>query len=139
MTTDTKAGPGKTRGCLTLAGMIALFLCGLCGCVGLNRVPNLLVGVDSLSDRDMREGRPCTATVLSVKDTGNRLNHKQVFEFQLRVKPDEGPTDGSYEVTIRDAPNAIDAGRVKTDGTEFRCVIDRNDESRVKVFWGDET
>ncbi len=134
VTENTKTGFGNVPGCIIVAGLVALF----CGCFGLSLVPGLLFGEKSLSEKDIREGRPCTATVLSVKETSDRRNRERVFAFRLRVKPDEGTTDDGYEVTVRDAPNAIEAGRVKTDGTKFRCVIHRDDESRVKVFWADE-
>ncbi|MEU8264367.1 hypothetical protein AB0C02_27565 [Micromonospora sp. NPDC048999] len=131
MAEDTK---DESLGCggflLLIAGASLL---SVCCWFGLGWVTNLLFGVDSASEKD---GRPCTATVLSVKETKVVLNHEQQFEFRLRVKPDEGPADG-YEVTIRDTLNVIEGGHV-AHGTEFRCVIDHDDDSRVKVFWADE-
>lgn len=59
-------------------------------------------------------GRPCTATALSVADTSNQVNEDTVYEVELTVRPVDG------------------AGR-----TEFRCVIGRDDASRVEAFWTD--
>jgi hypothetical protein len=90
------------------------------------------IGVDHLSDEEIRDGRPCTAAVLSVQDTGSVINDKTVYEFELQVQPSGG---AGYEATIRDSLNSVEAGRVGAGTTEFRCVIDRDDASRVEVFW----
>jgi hypothetical protein len=81
-------------------------------------------------------GRPCTATVLSVADIGVVINRVEVFEFKLHIRLDDG--SAVYETTLRDAPNAIEAGGVGIGDTEFRCVADADDRSRVKVFWLDQ-
>ena len=90
------------------------------------------IGVDHLSDEQIRDGRPCTATVMSVQDTGSVINDNTVYEFTLLVQPSGG---SGYEATIRDSLNSVEAGRVGAGTTEFRCVIDRDDASRVEVFW----
>jgi hypothetical protein len=90
------------------------------------------IGVDHLSDEQVRDGRACTAAVLSVRDTGSIINDDTVYEFRLRVKPSDG---ARYDATVRDALNSIEAGRVGAGTTDFRCVIDREDASRVEVFW----
>ena len=90
------------------------------------------IGVDHLSDAEIRDGRDCTAAVLSVRDTGSVINENTVYEFRLRVRPSDG---AEYEATIRDALNSVEAGRVGAGTTGFRCVIDRDDASRVEVFW----
>ncbi|MEU5939049.1 hypothetical protein ABZ807_07630 [Micromonospora sp. NPDC047548] len=93
-----------------------------------------LIGVDHLSDEEIRDGRPCTATVLTVTDTHNSINENSVYEVKLRVQPTDG---AAYEATVRDALNSVEAGRVGAGATEFRCMIDRNEASRVEVFWSD--
>ncbi len=40
-------------------------------------------------------------------------------------------------MTTSDTLNVIEGGHVAR-ATEFRCVIDHDDQSRVKVFWTDE-
>lgn len=90
------------------------------------------IGVDHLSDDEIRDGRACTAAVLSVEDTGSIINDDTVYEFRLRVQPSDGI---GYETTIRDSLNSVEAGRVGAGATEFQCVIDRADASRVEVFW----
>ncbi|MEU8817355.1 hypothetical protein [Actinoplanes sp. NPDC048796] len=90
------------------------------------------IGLDHLSDEEIRDGRACTAAVLSVQDTGSIINDDTVYEFELRVQPSDG---AGYEATVRDSLNSVEAGRVGAGTTEFRCVIDRNDASRVEVFW----
>lgn len=90
------------------------------------------IGVDHLSDEQIRDGRTCTANVISAQDTGSVLNEDTVYEFKLRVQPEDG---AAYDATVRDSLNSIEAGRVGAGTSEFRCVIDRDDASRVEVFW----
>jgi hypothetical protein len=101
----------------------------------------LNLGVDNvsgldrrLSDEEIRTGRPCKATVLSVTDTRNLVNENTVYEVKLRVEPTDGT---AYDATVRDALNSVEAGRVGAGAAEFRCVIDADDASRVAVFWSD--
>ncbi len=94
-----------------------------------------MIGVDPLSDEEIRAGRPCTATVLSVTEISATKNReKTVYEFKLRVKPTDG---AAYEATVRDMLDSVEGGRVGADATEFRCVIGAHDASRVEVFWLD--
>jgi hypothetical protein len=90
------------------------------------------IGVDHLSDEQIHDGRTCTAVVTSVHDTGSVLNDDTVYEFKLQVRPSDGV---AYQATIRDSLNSIEAARVGAGTTEFPCVIDRDDASRVEVFW----
>ncbi|MFI1990916.1 hypothetical protein [Actinoplanes sp. NPDC020271] len=92
------------------------------------------MGIDHLSDEQIRGGRTCSADVLSVQDTGSVLNENTVYEFRLQVHPEDG---AAYEATIRDSLNSIEAGRVGAGTDKFPCVIDRDDASRVEVFWSD--
>ncbi|MCW3820622.1 hypothetical protein ONA91_39940 [Micromonospora sp. DR5-3] len=62
------------------------------------------------------------------------MNENTVYEFKLRVKPTDG---AAYEATLRDTLNSVEAGRVGAGTTDFRCVIDTDDASRVAVFWSD--
>ncbi|MFI5846085.1 hypothetical protein ACIA8K_40920 [Catenuloplanes sp. NPDC051500] len=106
---------------------------GFLGCVGgFIWFVYAAIGVDHLSDEEIRDGRACTAAVLSVQDTGSIINDDTVYELTLRVQPSDGT---GYEATIRDSLNSVEAGRVGAGTTEFRCVIDRDDASRVEVFW----
>jgi hypothetical protein len=115
--------------------VIGLFV-GILGCIGgFFWLVYALIGVDNLSDEEIRNGRSCTATVLSVTDTKSTLNERTVYEFKLEVKPSDGAA--AYRVTMRDTLNSIEAGRVGAGATDFRCVIDRDDTSRVEVFWSD--
>lgn len=110
------------------AGVVAVL-----GCVGgFVWLVYTAIGIDHLSEAEIRDGRACTATVLSVQDTGSTINDDTVYEFTLRVRPTAG---GGYDATIRDSLNSVEAGRVGAGTTEFRCVIDRDDASRVEVFW----
>lgn len=110
---------------------VVVFLGGIGGFVWLVYTS---IGVDHLSDEEIRDGRVCTATVLSVQDTGSIINDDTVYSFGLRIQPSDG---AGYETTLRDSLNSIEAGRVGAGATEFRCVIDRDDASRVEVFWSD--
>ncbi|SBT44374.1 hypothetical protein [Micromonospora narathiwatensis] len=60
-----------------------------------------------------------------------------MFEFRLRVNPEESLADDGYEVTIGDTLNVIEGAQAAHE-IRFRCVIDHDDTSRVKVFWADE-
>ncbi|MEO3779367.1 hypothetical protein ABGB16_21495 [Micromonospora sp. B11E3] len=106
-----------------------------CGCTGfIFWLVHHLIGIEHLSDEQIDAGRPCTATVLSVADTSNSVNENTVYEVKLRIRPTDG---AAYEATVRDALNSVEAGRVGAGTTEFRCVIDKDDPSRVEVFWSD--
>ena len=100
--------------------------------VGIGWAVRNTIGVHHLSAEAVRSGLPCTATVLSRSDTGNTLNHKRVFEFTLRVQPTSG---SAYPARLRDALDSVEGGRLGAGVTDFRCVIDRKDASRVAVFW----
>jgi L-aminopeptidase/D-esterase-like protein len=118
-----------------LAILIGIGVIGVLGCGGgLFWLIDTLLGVDHLSEEQIRNGRACTAAVVSVQDTGSVINENTVYEFKLRVQPSDG---AGYEATVRDSLNSIEAGRVGAGAgaTEFRCVIDRDDASRVEVFW----
>ncbi|GLH99402.1 hypothetical protein [Phytohabitans aurantiacus] len=113
------------------APMFVVLFCGVAGIMlGLDIETD---GMDPLTDREIRAGRPCGATVLSVSDP-NRSTSKGVdtFDFKLRVRPLDGTP---YEVDFRDEVNAVEAGRIGTPGAEFRCVADRDEPSRLHVFW----
>lgn len=124
---------GKVWAVVPPIGGLMLFcsiVCGISGSV-------VLQSGNPLTDADIRAGRPCTATVLSVSDapTGGRRD-TDVFDFKIRVQPVDG---SAYEVTVRDEVDYVEAGRAGAalGTTAFRCVIDRNDNSRVHVFWLD--
>ncbi|WP_157408364.1 hypothetical protein [Actinoplanes sp. N902-109] len=103
------------------------------GCLGgAFRLAYRTTGVDHLSDKQIRDGRTCTAVVTSVRDTGSVINDDTVYELGLRVQPSDG---AAYDATVRDALNSVEGGRVGAGTTEFRCVIDRGDAARVEVFW----
>ena len=112
-------------------GAIVLFVAGM---FLIHVLVNEMIGIDHLTDEEIRTGRPCTATVLSVADTSNVVNGNTVYEMKLRVRPEDG---AEYEATVRDALNSVEASLVGASGTEFRCVIDADDASRVEVFWSD--
>lgn len=116
-------------------GTYALLLFSVIFCFSPMLISSLL-GLDPLSNDDINDGRPCTATILSMTDMNSSVNRNEVFEFRIRVQPSEG---AAYETTIRDALNSVEGGRVGAGGTEFPCVIDRDDRSRVKVLWLDAT
>jgi hypothetical protein len=126
--------PQSSAGRFTrLAIPIGLGVIGVLGCAGgLFWLIDNLIGIDHLSDEQIRNGRACTAAVLSVQDTGSVVNDRTVYEFTLRVQPSDG---AGYEATVRDALNSVEGGRVGAGATEFQCVIDRDDASRVEVFW----
>jgi hypothetical protein len=90
------------------------------------------IGVDHLSDDQIRDGRACTATITAVEDTGSVINDDTVYEFTLRVRP---ATGAAYDATVRDALNSIEAGRIGAGTTDFPCVIDRDDPTHLEVFW----
>ena len=116
-----------------LAAAIGVSVIAVAGCMGgIFWLITSVIGVDHLSDEQIRSGRACTAAVLSVQDTGSVINENTVYEFRLRVQPSDG---AGYDTTIRDTPNSVEAGRIGAGATEFRCVIDRDDASRVEVFW----
>jgi hypothetical protein len=120
----------------TLAGVfgVLMLICGaFCG-VGTLRA--LMIG-EPFTDAEIRTGRLCTATVLSFSEThvGDSRN-TEVLDFRVRVQPVDG---SAYETTVRDEVNHVEAGRVGAGigTTGFRCVIDREDNSRVHIFWLD--
>ncbi|MEU8263704.1 hypothetical protein AB0C02_24150 [Micromonospora sp. NPDC048999] len=97
---------------------------------------NRYLGLDPLTEEEVRNGRACTATVLSIKDMNSTINRAEVFGFRLQVTPEDGIV---YEATVSEPLNALQAAQVKADGTRYRCIIDRDDSSRVKVFWSEAT
>ncbi|GIF16323.1 hypothetical protein [Actinoplanes teichomyceticus] len=118
-----------------LAIPIGMGVIGVLGCMGgFFWLIDTMIGVDHLSDEQIRNGRACTAAVSSVQDTGSVVNDDTVYEFELRVQPSDG---AGYEATIRDSLNSVEAGRVGAGAADFRCVIDRDDATRVEVFWSD--
>lgn len=116
-------------------GAYALFLFTVIFCFSPMLMSRLL-GLDPLSNDDIKDGRPCTATILSMTDTNKSVNRRELFEFRIRVQPSG---DAAYETTIRDALTSVEGGRVGAGGTGFPCVIDRDDRSRVAVLWLDTT
>ncbi|GAB7045124.1 hypothetical protein JCM9534A_02500 [Catenuloplanes indicus JCM 9534] len=115
--------------------LLGVAVIGFLGCMGgMFWLAYKSLGIDHLSDEEIRDGRACTAAVLSIEDTGSILNDDTVYEFTLRVQPSDGT---GYEATVRDALNSVEAGRVGAGTTEFRCVIDRDEASRIEVFWSD--
>ncbi|MCW6007891.1 hypothetical protein K1W54_25605 [Micromonospora sp. CPCC 205371] len=115
----------------------ALICCGVLGCggaiTGFVFWMISLTGIDHLSDDEIRAGRPCTATVLEMEDTNISYNRRRVYEFTLRVRPEDGAA--VYEATVRDTLTPLESGRMSNGETEYRCVIDKDDSSRVEVFW----
>ena len=118
---------------LVLKWIGAIFLI-IVGLVLFIEISERIMGLDPLSGEEIRTGRPCTATVLSVADAHMTWNEDRVYEMKLRVRPKDG---AEYKATVRDVLNSVEAGRVGARGTEFRCVIDADDASRVEVFWSD--
>ncbi|GAA2697945.1 hypothetical protein Apa02nite_087330 [Actinoplanes palleronii] len=126
----SQSGAGQLKRLTIPIGMSVI---GALGCMGGSFwLINARIGVDHLSDEQVRDGRACTAAVLSHQETGSVINNETVYEFELRVQPSDG---AGYETTIRDAPNSVEAGRIGAGATEFPCVIDRDDPSHVEVFW----
>ncbi|MEJ3750669.1 hypothetical protein WEI85_46360 [Actinomycetes bacterium KLBMP 9797] len=112
--------------------LVLLFFCGMYGImIGLDVETD---GMEPLTDSEIGAGRPCGATVLSVSDP-ERSSRKGIdtFDFTLRVRPADGASP--YEVDFRDEINAVEAGRIGAPGVEFRCVADRDEPSRLHVFW----
>jgi hypothetical protein len=114
---------------LALGGVVVVGL----ACAGVITLGIKATGIDHLSQAEIRAGRPCTATMLSIKETNFSQNSRRVYEFTLRVQPADGAA--AYEDKVRDTLKQLEAARVGTGTAEFRCVIDRDDPSRVEVFW----
>jgi hypothetical protein len=134
MVVSSRRARGSTAWTFVGVFGVLMFICG--GFCSVGALRTLLIG-EPFTDADIRTGRPCIATVLSFSDTHvGDSRDTEVLDFRVRVQPVDG---SAYETTVRDEVNHVEAGRVGAGlgTTAFRCVIDREDNSRVHVFWLD--
>ncbi|MBW1597441.1 hypothetical protein [Streptomyces sp. JJ38] len=78
---------------------------------------------------------PCTATVLSLAEGSARINGRDTYLMELRVRPEGG---APYRLTVDEPLSSVAAGRVGAGVATFPCVVDRQDRTRLEVFWLDD-
>ena len=82
------------------------------------------------SSKDVAEtGTPATARIISIRDTGGRLNSNPAIEFQLEVQPENGPV---YTATANAIVSTVYLPRFQP-GASIAVKIDPADTSKVAV------
>ncbi len=107
-------------GLLILAGAVYLFLVR----------PGAADGFDfGHTQRTIQTGTPASATILSLRDTGGRLNSNPAIEFRLEVQPPDGPV---YAATTRAIISTVDLPRFQP-GARIAVKFDPSDRSSVVI------
>lgn len=88
------------------------------------------LGVDK---KLLANGRPATALIKSVKDTGISMRKGMylVLEFQLEVTPEMG---SPYPVACRSMVSRVAMGMI-TPGKPLRVMVDPNNPNHVAIDW----
>ncbi len=81
------------------------------------------------TQRTFQTGMPASAKVLSLRDTGGRLNSNPAIEFQLEVQPPDGH---SYTATTRAIISTVDLPRFQP-GARISVKFDPSDRSSVAI------
>ncbi|MEC5386811.1 DUF3592 domain-containing protein [Uliginosibacterium sp. H3] len=84
----------------------------------------------SHTQRTLETGTPAKARVLTMRDTGGRLNSNPVVEFQLEVQPASG---AAFSATTRAIISTVDLPRFQA-GASIDVKYDPVDHSSVAVL-----
>ena len=107
-------------GLLVLAGAVCLFVIR----------PGAADSFDfGHTQRTLQTGTPASATVLSLRDTGGRLNSNPAIEFQLEVQPPDGLV---YTATTRAIISTVNLLRFQP-GARIAVKFDPSDRSSVAI------
>jgi len=87
--------------------------------------------VAGITNRLREVGRPGTATVVAIGDTGITVNNDPVVAFTLDVTVDDAP---SYRVEIRQLMSRLMMGAVMPDA-QLSVLVDPSAPDRVAIDW----
>ena len=82
------------------------------------------------NQRIMANGTPATAEVISLSDSGNRVNHQPVAKIRLTVQPPDGP---AYEAVSQAVVSGINSP-VFQPGHRLSVKVDPDRPSRVGIL-----
>jgi len=86
--------------------------------------------MDAREERQLLEtGTDATAEILSLKDTGDRINENPVVEIAVKVQPEGGEP---YSATISTALSVVDLQNYRA-GVKVRVRYDPSDPSKVAL------